>query len=285
MLSATCAALSTTFKHYAAARVPQLPTGGHGVRQMIGAMIVNPIWLIGLLFDVGAIAFQVLALKFGYIAIVQPLLTSSLAISLLLTHIAHRSTPSRRELRNIAVLVTGLVLFILASDISGAEGEEAVGSRTPAMVMAVIAVLLIGGCWVAARHIHSHAGQLYGLAVAALYVATASLIKSCTRIYDLRGLVELLLAWQLWALLAAGALAMLLAQLAFASGPLTKSLPVIASFDPLFALAAGIVVYGERLSTAPLALIGSGLGLAMLIIGVRQLSLAEAGAPATPSPT
>lgn len=59
----------------------------------------------------------------------------------------------------------------------------------------------------------------------------ATLIKACTNLL-VQGPVTLMTSWQLYALLAIGAVGLLPNQLAFQAGPLSESLPAITVVDP-----------------------------------------------------
>ncbi len=270
--SATCSAMSSVVKHLSAGKMRHSRSRRGRALAVMASMVGSPLWLAGLAFDGAGVTLQVLALRYGELSVVQPVLTVSLVISLIGSHVAGRRRVPVSEIAWSAVLISGLVLFLFASNAFGAKGEAAVGSRGQAIALGGLAAITVIGAVIAGHRVGGRRrASLYAVAVAVLYAVTASLIKTCTRIVDLRGLTDLVLAWQLWALVACGLLAMVLAQLAFAAGPLTRSLPVIASLDPLFSLVAGVVVYGERLGTTPLRLIGETTGLLLLTGGVAGL--------------
>jgi len=83
--------------------------------------------------------------------------------------------------------------------------------------------------------------------VGTIYAGTAALIKACTNILLQHGLSGLLTSWQLYAVVAAGAAGLLLAQTAFQAGPLAASLPATAATDPLVSVVFGVVVFDEQL--------------------------------------
>ncbi|GMA20147.1 DMT family transporter [Arsenicicoccus piscis] len=269
-----CFAMSTVLKHHSSDVMPQVGGGGIGrIGAFIKAMVSNPLWLFGILTDCAGLLLQVLALRFGDLSVVQPMLTTALVFSLIANHITRRTPFSKRELGYALMLVAGLVLFLWASGAVSPRGPAAKGARTPAIIVGVTALLLVIICVLIARRARPtiKAASL-AVAIAAIYACTAALIKTSTRIYAHNGLVELLLSWQLWTLAIAGGLGLVLTQMAFQAGPLSASLPTIASLDPLFSLAIGLFVYGERLRATPGALAGETIGLAMLLGAVVLLS-------------
>lgn len=268
--------LSTVLKHHAADRMPSGDTTGSEAgrfARFLGSMVSNPLWLISLVADIGGLVLQILALSRGAISVVQPMLTMALVFALVMDHISRRTRFSLREIATALSLVSGLVLFLWASGATVPRGPDAAGRRTPAIIVGVVLVVLVVVCLLVARRARPtiKAASL-GVAVAAIYACTAALIKTSSKIYTHRGLDQLLLSWQLWSLIIAGALGMVLTQKAFQAGPLAMSLPVIASLDPLFSLAVGRAVYAEKLRGTPEAVTLSIVGLVVLLAAVVLLS-------------
>jgi len=104
-----------------------------------------------------------------------------------------------------------------------------------------------------------------------IYAGTAALIKACTNLAA-GGPATLLTSWQPYALVAAGAMGLLLAQMAFQAGPLAASLPVTAAVDPLVSVILGVVVYDEQLSKGVGPILTSLLFLVTMSVAVVLLS-------------
>ena len=122
-----------------------------------------------------------------------------------------------------------------------------------------------------------------GIALGAVYAATASLLKALSDI-AVRSPSELFASWQLYTAVALGAAGLFLTQLTFQAGPLSASLPAASTVDPLLSIAIGVIVYDERLHRGPASgalLIGL---LAILGVAVIQLSRAEADYQPTSNP-
>ena len=84
----------------------------------------------------------------------------------------------------------------------------------------------------------------------AIYAATAALLKALSDI-AVRSPLHILISWQLYVVIALGAVGLLLNQLAFQAGPITASLPATASVDPLLSIVIGVAVYDERIHRGP----------------------------------
>ena len=111
-----------------------------------------------------------------------------------------------------------------------------------------------------------------GVAVGVVYAASAALLKALTDRVT-HGPWALLTSWQLYAVIVVGAVGLLLSQLAFQAGPLTASLPAIATVDPLLSIVVGVMVYDEHIHRGP----GSGVGLVglMLLLGLAVIQVGK----------
>ena len=279
LASATSAACSTSAKHESTRRPHADVALAHRLPPLLASMIASPWWLAGLVFDIGAIAFQVLALRYGDLSVVQPVLCVSLVISLALSHLLDHTRIRKTEVALGLFLIAGLVVFLASSGSLGSQGEEAIGRKVPGIVLSTLAALAVLGCVAVARRTSGRRrARALAVIVAIMYVAMAGFIKSSTRIADLRGWGALLTSWQLWGLIACAVGAMMSAQIAYGSAPLGQSLPVVASLDPLFSVTLGVVVYGEHLRHGPLDLGLEFVGLAALLAGVVGISRLSAAA-------
>jgi hypothetical protein len=108
--------------------------------------------------------------------------------------------------------------------------------------------------------------------VGTIYACTAVLLKAVTGVASRGGIAAVLTSWQLPVLVVAGAAGMVLAQLAFRSGPLNASLPAMATIDPLLSVVLGLIVYDEQLRTGLLPTLGEVASLAALAIAAVALS-------------
>lgn len=280
LASTTCAAISTVLKHHSANR-PVRPCSGGRLRRLLTGMVANPLFVLALVVDGLAVVLQILALRAGDLSTVQPILTLALVISLGLDHLVSRTRLHRSEVVWSGVLVAGLVLFLVASDAAHPRGGLETGRRDAGLWLAagtVVAVLVAAPLLRRARpRVQARA---MAVVVAAIYASTAALITSCTRIFDLYGVGRLALSWQLWTLVAAAAVGVLLNQHVFSLAPLHVTLPVIASLDPLFSIVIGRVVFDERLRATPVATVLEIAGLALLLLGVMRLSRSRAAGTA-----
>lgn len=280
--------VSTTLKKASAGQVPDARSSRTGgVAGFVAGTLRNPLWWAGILADAIGLGLQVLALHLGPLAVVQPLLVSGLLFALLLRHRRWWDI-SRRELGWAAVLIGCLIGFLVLSGSTTGTRQLTTADRLPAAIAAAVGLGAAGTClFLAQRGVPaSTRAALTGCAVGAVYAATAALIKAATNVAAGHGLLAVLASWQLYTVLAVGAMGLFLAQLAFQAGPLTASLPAMATVDPLLSVAIGVLVYDEHLRRGPLNGIVLLALLLLLAAAVVQLSRLDAKLPdpsSTPS--
>ena len=102
-------------------------------------------WLLGTLALLTGYVFQAAALDRGRLAIIQPLLVTTVVFALPLGYFLTRQHVGRREIVGAAVILLGLALFTYFGDPAGGK-ENAPGAEW-AIAIAVIVVL----CGAAAR--------------------------------------------------------------------------------------------------------------------------------------
>lgn len=82
----------------------------------------------------------------------------------------------------------------------------------------------------------------------------------------------MLAGWQLYALIAVGAVGIALSQLAYRSGPLSASLPAMNSINPLVSVLIGVAVLDEHFRTGTIPSTFEALALAVMTLATVQLS-------------
>jgi len=236
--SAAAFAVAASLKHRSAGEVPDAqnlrPTA---VGQFVRATVVHRLWLAGIAADAVAVLLQIVALHYGALAVVQPLLISGLLFALLLRPLHHQPI-GQRELGWALVVSVALVGFLALAGTVARTSTTAGVDRVPAIIAGIVGLVLAAGC-VAVAHRQRPGGisaALLGVAVGITYAAAAALLKAVGDV-AVHGPRALLTSWQLYTVLVIGILGLLLNQLAFQAGPLTASLPAIATVNPLASIA------------------------------------------------
>jgi drug/metabolite transporter (DMT)-like permease len=261
------------------------PEGLPGFRHALH-LVRQPLWLVGMAFMVATFAFLAIALYFGTLAVVQPLVVTELIFTLALRKLWLRHEIAARSWLAAAVTCGGLAGFLLVAQPRVGQRIPTAGGWAVVLVSRTLVVVvrrsrsgtpttLSAGspkpraAW---RDSPSVRASLTGCAAGVVWSVDAGFVKAATEVLHHRGWVGLLGHWPLYALIATGVLGTLLVQASLHVGPLTASQPAMLISDPLASILLGIELFGERLSHGALA-VGAQLGLlTVMALGVVLLS-------------
>jgi len=249
----------------------------------------RPIWLLGIASMILGFGFQLTALHFGPLALVQPIMAVELLLVFGYMAVAGRRRVriKRRDWLAAAAMSAGVAGFLALASPSGgrahAQGPAWTlsGLVTLGIVVAAVATSVRPGRRAAVSS--SHRAAVLGAATGITWGFVAAVIKELSsHLGD--GLAGVFSTWSPYLLLLAGATAMLLASHALAAGPLAASQPGFTILDPLVAILLGVFLFGEHIRTGPWELAGEAASLALVVAGAVALShscfiLGEVGDP------
>jgi hypothetical protein len=267
LLSAATFAVSTSVQHQAAEAAPD---SAQGVVGLLHHLARRPVWLAGQVFAVVGLALHALALHFGPIALVQPIVISGIVLAVPVRAAISGRAPSRRELVAVSVTALGLAVFLVASNPTAGEVAD-LGVRPVSLVVGgvVVASAAAFSARVGTRPVR--AAFLLGVTSGVLFGLVAGLIKLSLQVFAEDGAARLLETWPLWALVVVGAAGVVTNQVAYRLARLSASMPVLNIVDGLVALAFGLLVFQEVPRHSPLlvgievmALVGVTLGLVLV---------------------
>ena len=228
-------------------------------------LVRKPMWLAGQAGATAGFAAQAVALSFGALSVVQPLVVTRLVFGLFIASRLSRQALASREWAGAVAIIIGLGAFFVAA--SPAEGASAIGDRGWLGVLLTTGVPAIILVVLAPRAPGVPRAVLLAAAGAVLFVALTTLTKVVG--HDLRGdAAEVLTSWKLYALAPTGIIAMVMVQSAFMAGPIRASLPVLTCIECLGAIAVGAVFLDEAVSIEVLDVVVELLGLAAVVWGV-----------------
>ncbi|MGI9000914.1 MAG: DMT family transporter [Pseudonocardia sp.] len=274
-----------------------VPTSGAIDPRMLWELARQPLWVLGIVTVVVGLALQVVALAFGPLVLVQPLLVTGVLFGTLFSARLARRRLDQQVLLGALACVVGLsALLVLARPSGASEGLADVMTLMP---LALVLVVIVVGCLVVAvaERFSSpvHVAAL-ALATGVLYGVTAGLMKVVTSQIRTGGLFEIFGHPALYVACMIGPIGFLLSQKAFQRGTLiAPALAVITIVDPLVGFAIGLSWLGEEVTSTPLVLVGEVLAALVIVGGIvllarrgtqirHQLELArETGRPDTGS--
>src|SRR3984885_11196912 len=171
LLAALCNAVSVIERHIASTADADRPSG----RRLVGYLLRNPRWLAGWGAQIGAFAFQAVALQLGQVSVVQPLLVTELVMGLVLRRVWIRQAVAGAAWAGAAAACAGLAVFIVAAEPRGGHAGPTGGHWTAAVVacVAVVAALVAG----ASGGSPARRATLYGLAGGITWALEATFIK------------------------------------------------------------------------------------------------------------
>jgi drug/metabolite transporter (DMT)-like permease len=262
LASATCFAVSFVLEQRAAKQ--ERPTRTIDPRLLL-RLLRRPMWLFGWLLDALGTGLQALALRFGPIALVEPLLVSGLFIAIPLEAALQRRRPHRRDVLVVVLGVVGLVGFLAAANPQAGVTQP---STAAWLGVAVAIGLLCAICLVVAwRTRDATRGLMLGIATGLLFAMAAALLKTVTSKIPEHP-ASILTDWHLYALVLVGGTALALSQNALQSGPIAAPLTAITLLDPFASVVIGVTAFRENLSLQGPRLVIGLVAVAAMSIGI-----------------
>jgi drug/metabolite transporter (DMT)-like permease len=237
-------------------------------------MARRPVWLIGITSDALGFVAQAAALRIGHLAVVQPLLVTSVVIALplgvwLSGHRAHRT-----ELASAALVVTALIVFLAVAPPSGGRSEAPIADW---LIAGAISGVICAPLVLLGRHGSAQRrAVMLSAATGILFALAAGLTKAMVDELH-HGLPHVIASWEPYALAVVGYASMTLNQMALNTGALAPAVATSAALDPIASVVLGLTVFHESIhagvgrSAVTIVALGVALG------GVTLLARAEAG--------
>lgn len=262
MGAAFCNASWAVLARLAGLRAPD----GQSRWQTAWYLVHEPLWLVGQAFAAGVFVLSAVALYFGELAVVQPLLVAELIFALALRKFRLRDPIPAKSWYAAGLVCLGLGAFLgLANFHGGNDVPKPLAWASVVFVWGVVAAILVV---VGQRGSPARRAACIGAAAAVVWSLDASFVKQLTDVLHHHGVLGAFVHWPLYALIFSGILGAVLTQAAFDVGPLSASQPALLIVDPLASIVLGVLIFGERTdSTAP-ALIGAPSALLVMCVGV-----------------
>ncbi|WP_256881611.1 DMT family transporter [Corynebacterium amycolatum] len=324
LLSALSIAWGTVIRHNLSGTLEE----GTSTLRGVAKTLKLPRWWLGSTLAIAGYVFQVAALAFGTLLLVQPLLVMKLMLTLPLAAKVNGRRISRSEMIWSVALTFAVATLVLLG--KPTAGSTDIPTYLWGWALAVGGVVTCGLYAAAVQWPNTGTGSgsdtgtgsgsntsdspaiadrsstdnstdstsdtkqrgvlrqnpkalLLGTATGWLYGFVALLSKSVVDTYVNDGLVQLLLSWELWLLVALAVIGVGLQQAAFNAGPLQASLPAMTVVEPIVAFSLGYIVLGERFQAVGVQWVALFIALATMISATIALAARPAEATATAS--
>lgn len=243
-------------------------------------------WLLGTLALLCGYLFQAIALDHGRLAVVQPLLVTTIVFALPLGYFLTNQEIHRKEIVGAAVVVLGLAVFTVVGD--AASGKDNAPADQWAVAVLVFGAISFALLLVANRGSVTRKAAMYGACAGVLYGLSASLCKPTVEILDADGLGQVLTSWEFYAFAGAGIIAFLVQQVSLATGKLAPAVATVSVCNPLVSIVIGTLLLDERLADPMWHKVVAYSALGVALAGAVVISAATEGekerGEATPVP-
>jgi hypothetical protein len=259
-------------------------------------LVRQPLWVTAVATNVLGFVLQVVALSFGSLALVQPILVCDLIFAVAIVWIMRW----RSELHHREVIRSSLPIFAgVAACTGGVAGFLAVGQPSGGNTQASFSVLpplltglvaVVGGCLVVAARSQNLRPLALALACGVNYGVAAFLVKLLTSEFG-GGLAHVFTYWPIYVLAVVGPAGFILNQNAFQQGRfLAPVQSIISSADPVISIALGVAWLDVRLRSSPADIAAEVVFLLLMITGIfvtasNAPSFAGPSSPSNSSPS
>lgn len=275
LIGAVLLSLGTQYQHRGVRKV-EVSHGpgeesGLGMRQL-GALLRRPSWVVGTLMLGFAIVFQIVALVFSPLIVVQPLGVLALVVTAVVNARVNRIRLNRATITAVGLCVSGVVVFVTIAAFTATEFP--IRDRHLVTILILLAVVLV--IYAVAFVLLRHRMRAFAYVVAAgiLYgflVTLAKVVIERVLVGDINWLLVLCGV----GIIAAAALGAYFVQNAHTSGPPDLVVAGLTVVDPLVAIAIGIVVLDEARYAPLWAVIAFVVAGLAAVVGVILLSRAH----------
>lgn len=238
-------------------------------------MAKRPVWLGGIVADAIGFVCQAVALAIGRLAVVQPLLVSTVVFALPLGAKLTGQRVRRTDVVAATVVLAALVAFLLIADPSGGIDDAPLGEW--AIAIGACAAVCVPVFVFRKRGTPGRRAAALGTAAGVLFALSAAFTKVVADQFQ-EGVFEIFVHWHLYALVAVGYASMTFNQLALNTGALAPAVATSLAFDPITSVVLGVTLLNESLHTSPLGIAGTMLALGAALGGMTVLARSQSQA-------
>ena len=272
----TCALLAAVMFAFAAVMQQESTQTVPSDRSLSPGLLLDllrrPKWLLGGASMLGGFGLQAVALAFGPVALVQPIVVLELAFAIPFGILRRHRRSGLREWAGIMSVMTGVAIFLLTADPrSGVQNPPTVQWVESLVPVGIVAAICVGiGSTRRGPTRAMFLGSAAGLAFGVLSVLT----KAVTHLLS-SDVARAFVTWQVYVTIGVGIAALTVSQSAYQAGPLAYSMPFIGVLEPLVAVVIGDVVLGEAVRLTETQFVLELAAAAVACLGILLLTTSE----------
>ncbi|SDM05472.1 hypothetical protein SAMN04488535_1735 [Corynebacterium mycetoides] len=264
LLSAVTIAVGTVWRHH----ILRAGLGHAEANRFPLASLRRPQWWMSIALAFVAYGLQALALAFGSLLVVQPILVLSLMFTLVLAaRVERRVMDADEALWALVLTISVGVVVVLGRPLPGQHGAPA---WEWAAVTAVGLLACAGTFAYASTRSPATQALLYGVVCGVVFGYLAVFSKVAVDAFASGGVAAMIGTWQFWAMVATSLVGTAVQQYAFGAGVLSRSLPAMKIAEPLVAFYLGWSILGEKMQVA------SVFGWAVMVASISCMLVATA---------
>jgi hypothetical protein len=237
-------------------------------------LIRQPLWLIAITANLAGFALQVVALSFGSLALVQPLLVFDLVFAVLIARAvgweASTLPPGTKRwdpvmFVGVGAAAGGVAGFLAIGQPSAGHPDVGFGVLTP---LAIGLVVVVGGCLALAARNQNLRPLALALACGLCYGTAAFAVKLVTSEFG-GGAAQVFTNWPIYVFAVIGPAGFILNQDAFQQGRfLAPVQAIITTADPVISVGLGVLWLGVHLRNSPADIFGQVASLLLMATGI-----------------
>jgi drug/metabolite transporter (DMT)-like permease len=241
-------------------------------------MARKPVWLVGIAADGLGFVGQAIALTIGRLAVVQPLLATSMVFALPLGKRFTNQQIKRSDIGAAILVTASLIAFLTIANPSGGRDDAPVGEWL------VLGAITVGICTplvlLSLRARPAIKATLLGVVTGILFGVSAALTKAVGDEIT-EGFFGIFTDWHLYALLIVGYVSMTFNQMALTAGVLAPALAAMMALDPITSVVIATTLLEESLHETPAGIVATLGALGATLIGMAILARTSEGAVAS----
>ena len=245
IVAAICFALAATLWQRASLALGVSAGQPQSFLRLLGSWV----WLLGLAAQIGGVLLQAAALDRGRVAVIQPLLVTTIVWAIPLGYFLTGQVITRRHILGAVLVVAGLAVFASVGDPAG--GVDNAPASDWSMAFLVLGAICIGLLLFSRRGGSDSKAAVLGAIAGILYGVSATLMKPVVENLHENGGVAVLESWELWVMAVAGIAGFYFQQISLATGRLVTSVATVSVLNPVVSVLLGALVLEERLDRDP----------------------------------